>query len=411
MNKKFFVETGIILCITILLLGLMEAGCRFIFRHKVREPLYRFDQELLYMLRPNLNIIGSGSEPDSDDDYSNVRFTTNADAFRGGPLLDAPEKRVIVYGDSNVMGRWLNTEDLFPSRLEKYLQDALSKEVEVLNAGVVGYGPDQSLLRFEKEADVYKPDAVIFVVFADNDYGDLVRNKLFKLDAQGELVSTSYPVVPDQVFQEQKGLLLVKQLKWKMSGRKAHQKESMVSTSLTDSLQGPKTKTVTFIQDQIAYRQNEFVSFKYSPKRDASIFFDTYDMDLAIFPGSESAQAKIMLMRKVLQRAAQFAASKRIQFLVMVLPSRIDLTTGEPSTSYKDLARFPDYAQRNLTGPVEEGLAQDKVPFISLFEAYSRNNPEEMYYRGTDNGHWNEQGQDAAARAAAEWIISNGFLD
>ncbi len=56
---------------------------------------------------------------------------------------------------------------------------------EVLNAGVVGWGPDQEYLRMQRELDRLKPTVVVLAIFADNDKGDLMRDRLFRLAPDG----------------------------------------------------------------------------------------------------------------------------------------------------------------------------------------------------------------------------------
>jgi hypothetical protein len=36
------------------------------------------------------------------------------------------------------------------------------------------------------------------VIFADNDYGDIVRNRLFEFDSNGQLVRTTFEIERDQ---------------------------------------------------------------------------------------------------------------------------------------------------------------------------------------------------------------------
>ena len=51
--------------------------------------------------------------------------------------------------------------------------------VQVVNAGVAAYGPDQACLALEADlAAGLDPDLVVLCVFAGNDWGDLLRNKL-----------------------------------------------------------------------------------------------------------------------------------------------------------------------------------------------------------------------------------------
>src|SRR6185436_5789593 len=63
----------------------------------------------------------------------------------------------------------------------------LPEGVEVINAGVTAYGPDQACLRIEDEVARLDPDLVVLAVFADNDFGDLARDKIFRLDGDGRL--------------------------------------------------------------------------------------------------------------------------------------------------------------------------------------------------------------------------------
>src|SRR5262249_36170994 len=85
-----------------------------------------------------------------------------------------------------------NWQDTFPAKLEGYLKERTTgKDVEVINSGVTGFGPDQSLLKMSQEIDVYHPSVVVLQIFADNDFGDIVRNRLFDLDRDGAtLVAT-----------------------------------------------------------------------------------------------------------------------------------------------------------------------------------------------------------------------------
>jgi len=85
-------------------------------------------------------------------------------------------------------------------------------DVEAINAGVSGFGPDQNLIRFTEEADIYRPGLLVFHVFADNDFGDIIRNRLFSLDADGSLMRTNMKLSPPHL-QVISGLLTVKAIR------------------------------------------------------------------------------------------------------------------------------------------------------------------------------------------------------
>ncbi len=111
-----------------------------------------------------------------------TRWESNSQALRG-PEPHATDLRVVVYGDSNIMARFSPWDETFTARLETALRNELdstethkraARQVDVVNAGVDGYGPDQSYLKMRTEMASLRPDIIVLDVFADNDFGDLV---------------------------------------------------------------------------------------------------------------------------------------------------------------------------------------------------------------------------------------------
>ena len=100
--------------------------------------------------------------------------------FRGDLDLDRDREstaRLLVLGDSFVMAENVPLEGTFVRQLAFELERGLGCEVEGVNAGRSGYGPDQSLLLLEREIDTVAPDVIVCVLCAHNDVGDLARNK------------------------------------------------------------------------------------------------------------------------------------------------------------------------------------------------------------------------------------------
>jgi hypothetical protein len=100
-------------------------------------------------------------------------------AFRGkvrinslglrGPELgekDSAGYRVLCLGDSEVAGFEVDEEKTFESLLERTLSVQLDRTVQVVNAGVRGYGTDQSYLYYRERGRPLHPDLVVF--FASN---------------------------------------------------------------------------------------------------------------------------------------------------------------------------------------------------------------------------------------------------
>ena len=68
--------------------------------------------------------------------------------------------RVLVLGESCTFGYGVKSSETFPSRLEALLADR-GRNVEVLNAGVIGYTVRQGLERYRAMGRAYRPDVVV----------------------------------------------------------------------------------------------------------------------------------------------------------------------------------------------------------------------------------------------------------
>lgn len=86
-----------------------------------------------------------------------------------GPGSNPPARPLILcVGDSFTFGAQVHDEETWPAFLERSLG------VRTINAGVFGFGLDQSILRAEQLAPLYKPDLLIVGLIQD----DILRNRL-----------------------------------------------------------------------------------------------------------------------------------------------------------------------------------------------------------------------------------------
>lgn len=102
-------------------------------------------------------------------------------------------KRIVSLGDSFTVGYEVEGEETFSSVLESRLR-AAGESVEVLNAGVSGFGTAEECVYLERELFSYSPD-VVLVSFYQNDLVDDVRSDLFRLE-NGKLVAGAQSYVP-----------------------------------------------------------------------------------------------------------------------------------------------------------------------------------------------------------------------
>ncbi len=111
--------------------------------------------------------------------------------------------RILVLGDSFTEGLRVPMDAAFHSILEEEL-NAAGKKVEVINAGVAGWGTDQELLFYRAIGRKYHPDIVLLAFFPGNDimnnaialesrnFGG-VRKPYFLLE-NGQLILHNQPV-------------------------------------------------------------------------------------------------------------------------------------------------------------------------------------------------------------------------
>jgi hypothetical protein len=113
-------------------------------------------------------IAGTTAEP-----LESSRQTTNSWGLRGPePNCNAPV-RGIVLGDSYMQGMLIGDGESPPERLEGVLQNLLKNRVSILNAGVMGYSPEQYYYSLIAFADRFRPQFVVINVFL-NDFGGIV---------------------------------------------------------------------------------------------------------------------------------------------------------------------------------------------------------------------------------------------
>lgn len=133
-------------------------------------------------------------------------ITVNSQGLRDReyPLEKPPTGvRMLLLGDSYCEAAQVEFEEAFHARLERRLNDpAAGPAVEIINAGVDGYGADNMLLFYRHVGRTYHPD-VVLMTFVINDLednsralqersGDVEKEPYFTL-ADGALVLHDHP--------------------------------------------------------------------------------------------------------------------------------------------------------------------------------------------------------------------------
>lgn len=145
----------------LVVLGLAEAVLR------ARGPARTDD---LLTLHRYSEVYGWEPRPGAYRMQSGKTVTVNPGGYRGPearPRPDGREARVLLLGDSIAFGLEVGDDETFAHHLDE-------AGFEVVNLAVDGYGPDQSLLRLQREGLAFAPDVVVMNVCLENDFADAV---------------------------------------------------------------------------------------------------------------------------------------------------------------------------------------------------------------------------------------------
>lgn len=374
----------------------------------VNRVVYALDADCLYKPTPGSSKVFRHLKVNGGESIV-VKF--NSLGLRGEELVPRSRGlfRIVVYGDSFIEGEFSKVEDSFVKRLERALNARPGRPVEVANAGVVGYGPDQISVRLEKDLSRLDPDLVAVAVYAGNDFGDLLRDKIYRLGPHGELVR-NHPTLHWSLRAHMarvgegrpldEGMLArnLRKLEWEVTRRfvEMHDRprqgdgEDLVEWSL---------RSCRFDYEDYVLRRNDTV---------VNLFEDWFDADVSLQPDSESARYKIRLMEQVLRRIKATADAHGVPLLLLIVPDAIDVS---PSHHFRVKAgTFAGHDPARPTRILADIASRNGIDAVDLFPAFRASKPERLFFRDPET-HWNDAGQELATRSVAEAILSRGLID
>ena len=138
-------------------------------------PNQSSEADLKYFYEPGPDKIIDNKPLWLSPDYS-YAITINSDSLNerfNYPVEKNPDVfRVVAMGDSFTYGLYVSTEDNYPERLEKMLNDRFicesDKKFEVINLGYGGYDIEYSVERFRVRGQKYDPDLVLWLIKDDD---------------------------------------------------------------------------------------------------------------------------------------------------------------------------------------------------------------------------------------------------
>lgn len=205
--KNYLINISLIIlslsfCFIILEFGFRLAGYEAIYQVYSKPSLFWKHDSLL----------GWSHEPNSEDVYIGprpwpVEFSTkiniNSIGLRNPEITDKPVDgiRILFTGDSRVAALEVKYEETFIALLQDLLSKELGIPVQTINAGVRGYGTDQSYLYYKQRGYKLKPDLVVHLHTYNDPLNNITLHRMrrpfgkpvFRPTENGKLELLGYP--------------------------------------------------------------------------------------------------------------------------------------------------------------------------------------------------------------------------
>ena len=388
-------NAALALAATVVTLAALEIALRI--AGTVPPSLYEADSTLIY--RP----VAGGRKNfvhNAANGGGTVRVSIDADGYRGPPLRDAGSaRRIAVYGDSFIAGEFADDSLTFVRMLERDL--AARAPTEVVNAGVTGYGPDQEYLRMQRDLPRLKPQVVVLAIFADNDMGDLVRDRLFRLRPDSTLEAhrvTLHPTLERTLTSQAhpSGWRRLHLVRW-IERKRRRVTENLPATR--PRINEPTFSIAGYSAWAMFNAERQFADTRAHPDTVLDLLGDSYDIDVSATPDAPSARYKVALMDRLLGAIQDDMATRGVPLVLVIIPSPIDAC--ESYDIRVDTARYPAYERRRISGTIDSLAARHGIRRLDLWTPFRAHNACDLYYRGGDL-HWKANAQAMAARLLSD---------
>ncbi|OGG03143.1 hypothetical protein A2W14_03500 [Candidatus Gottesmanbacteria bacterium RBG_16_37_8] len=356
---------------------------------------FKSDKTLLFTLKPNCTL-----QFENYDTGETVSAKTNNMGYRGEdfqPEKNANEKRILVEGDSFVLGFGVSDNDVFT----KVLEEKLGGGTRVINAGYKGgFGPDGYYLHLKNEGMNLAPDLTIFSIFVYNDFTDMTDSDWLGSGKNGE----PQRIVSNKIRVDEIGYLLPLSVPYVY--RLPILRNSHLAILSFDGLKALQAK-VKHYYDRIYFKifKPQFPSGEASD----SNFLGTYFSNCLF--GEICHRKAFHLyqdMMSVIRASRDLTKSKAIDgndnFLILIIPADFQIY-DDVMDKYKTDTGIPyhpwEIEDPNPQRRLRELFDSEGIKYIDLLPLM-RLSRERLYFK--KDGHFNREGHAFSATVVYNWI-------
>jgi hypothetical protein len=165
--KRTELGAKLLLLLAALIVGFIvsEAAAQiYVAKIAKQGKLFASDAELGWIPLPNLRLERNNANGEP------WWIATDANGVRGPSDWQPGKRRLLMVGDSFVFGEGVDLEERFDTLLGQAVPD-----LSIVNIGVMGYGPDQQLIRARRWADDLRAGDILVLVTYGNDFLDISK--------------------------------------------------------------------------------------------------------------------------------------------------------------------------------------------------------------------------------------------
>ena len=275
--------------------------------------------------------------------------------------------RILTTGDAFTSAEGVNTDQAWPRLLEKRLREKLSpRNVEVLNFGMTGYGPQQYTSIVDSFARIFHPDILIVEMFV-NDYQDILVDVR---EAQNGI-----------------GFELPPQDGWRSYVRLSHLSrytlQKLVKPLAAQALSRPSYSNGYFLGNFAAFERQGVVA--------------------RLVPYSR--------VERCLQRIKHVSDSLGAKVIIVMVPASIQVCEPSQLDYYPRNVNIADTVEFDIELPqrkTREISASLGIKYLDLRTVLGASGPT-CFYQGR-NMHWTVAGHDTVANGIAELLIHDRYF-
>jgi peptidoglycan/LPS O-acetylase OafA/YrhL len=360
-NFTHAVRVFVSLTTLILVIGVTEI---FLWKNKPLEvgrwgeyPALQVDSVTVYSLIPNRSTQLRYNNYDYIVKTNSLGFASSGIDLTSKP---ANEKRIMIIGDAFSMPEGMEYEFSYPFLLENALRDEYKNlNINVINAGVTGYGPIEEYAQLKKFIDTLKPDVVVNQFFV-NEYSDIND-------------------IPEK---KQKGI--------------GFNSKYTRNSKLTIRAQTPVH--ALFLIKDITGRDNKYRYYK--------SLLNLYEKKSSLF--SDSVQTK---MGSYLDLMSDLCANKNSEYVIMYVPGQIEVSKPAHISYFPYNENINDTAKFDFNLPesiIQKLCGNKNIKFLNTKEYLKNYTTQPLYFE--ESWHWNKEGHRAVAIFLADYLVQNSLI-